>query len=345
MSHLTLGVIGSGDIARTAHVPVLKALENTTLAWVADVDKGRASDMGKAYKVPHHVLDKTGNGKPPEADVILLSTPYGVRKSYYDAYRDQGTSLYVEKPFARTAEEHEMICSWFPNYALNAGLMMRSWWANQMVREIIESQIFGPLKKIKFAHGRPGMVTYGRYYLDTSKGGGGMLAEFGIHGLDSMLFVTQSKTADIKKVHSVWDGDVDMHTRAHLELKNTSNETVEAELLVTGIEDLVEGMELEFENTTLSYLLPGQGYALEGDTADLRVSVRSKSGGKSYELTPRDTQMYPETKFQMFHDFWSQFLNGVRQQKSNDTSALSTLLTTRVLEEIGTVAVTQKESL
>ena len=103
MSHLTLGVIGSGDIARTAHVPVLKALEGTTLSWVADVDEERAGGMGKAYKVPHHVLDKNG-GDPPKADVILLSTPYGVRKSYYDAYRDRGTALYVEKPFARTAE-------------------------------------------------------------------------------------------------------------------------------------------------------------------------------------------------------------------------------------------------
>lgn len=340
MSHLTLGVIGSGDIARTAHVPVLKTLEDTTLAWVADVDEGRASEMGKAYKVPHIVLDKSG-GEPPKADVVLLSTPYGVRKSYYDSYRDQGTSLYVEKPFARSAEEHESICSWFPDYALNAGLMMRSWWANQMVRELVDSQIFGPLKKIRFAHGRPGMVTYGRYYLDTSKGGGGMLAEFGIHGLDSMLFVTDAKSSQIDKVQTVWDGDVDMHTRAHLTLER-SGQKVEAELLVTGIEDLVEGMELEFENTILSYLLPGQGYALEGDTVDLRVSVQSKSGGPSYELNPRDSRIYPETKFQMFHDFWSQFLKGIRNQESNDTSAFATLLTTKVLEEIGAVAITQK---
>jgi len=317
MSNLTLGIIGSGDIARTAHVPVIKALEETTLAWVADVDANRAKAIGKSYKVPHHVLD---GGDVPQADVVLLSTPYGVRGSYYDAYRDSDTALYVEKPFARTAEEHEEICSWFPSYSLNAGLMMRSWWANQMVREIISNQVFGRLKKVRFAHGRPGMVTYGRYYLDTSKGGGGMLAEFGIHGLDSMLFITNALDAEIEKVHTIWDGDVDMHTRANLKL-GIGNQKVDAELLVTGIEDLVEGMELEFENTILSFLLPGQGYALEGDTADLRVSVRPKSGGPSYDITPRDTGVYPATKFQMFHDYWNQFLEGIRNKRKNDTNA------------------------
>ena len=342
MSQLTIGVIGSGDIAQTAHVPVLKALADTSLAWVADVDEERAIAIGKAYKVPHVVLDPSG-GKPPRADVVLLSTPYGVRKSYYDAYRDQGTSIYVEKPFARTAGEHKQICSLFPDYALNAGLMMRSWWANQMVRQLVDNQTFGPLKKIKFAHGRPGMVTYGRYYLDTSKGGGGMLAEIGIHGLDSMLFVTKAQDARIQQVKTVWDGDVDMHTKAQFKLGSQGRE-IEAELLVTGVEDLIEGMELEFENTIVSYLLPGQGYALEGDEPDLRVAVRPTGGGVSYELTPRDTGKYPETKFQMFHDFWKKFLNGVRNQESNHTNALSALLTTCVLEEIGAVAVTQKES-
>lgn len=335
MSVLSLGIVGSGDIARTAHAPVMKTLAGAKLAWVADVDAARAKSLGKAYQVPHVVLDSSGPEGLPGSDVVLLSIPYGVRQPYFETFRKRGTGIYVEKPFARSAEEHETFCSWFPEHSLTSGLMMRSWWANRMVRDMVDNQLFGPLKRVKFAHGRPGMVTYGRYYLDPAKGGGGMLAEFGIHGLDSMLFITRAQSAELEKVHTVWDGQVDLHTKAEMELQLASGSTAKAEILVTGIDDLVEGMELQFEHATLSYLLPGQGYALHGDQIDLRVSVQPNAGGPSYELTPRDTGLSPATKFQMFHHFWGEFLDGMRGKTKNDTNATEALLTTTLIERIG----------
>jgi len=344
MKALSLGVIGSGDIARTAHLPVLQGLEGSRLAWVADVDESRARALGKAYKVQSHVLEGPGESLP-HADVVLLATPYGVRVPYYETYRTRGTALYVEKPLARTAEEHQQICSWFPEHALASGLMMRSWWANLMVRQIIDTGMFGPLRLAKFAHGRPGMVTYGRFYLDPSKGGGGMLAEFGIHGLDSMLFVTRARSASVQQVQTVWDGSIDLHTRAQLKLDLGRNQGVDAEILVTGIDDLNEGMELHFDHATLFYLLPGQGCALQGDTIDMRVAVRPRGGGPSYALSPRDVDVYPATKFQMFHHFWSQFLDGVREAKGNDTNANRALLTTTLLEDIARAGAAQREAI
>ncbi len=201
---LSIGVIGAGDIARTAHVPVLKALQGANLAWVSDVDTPRAAALGKAYNVPHFTLDRMG-GSPPPADVVLLAIPYGVRAPYYEKYKTPGTAIYVEKPFARSADEHRRICGLFPGNALASGLMMRYWCSNQMARDLEDSEIFGPLRRARFAHGRPGMVTYGRYYLDRSKGGGGMMAEFGIHGLDSLLFITRATSAQLGEVNTVWE--------------------------------------------------------------------------------------------------------------------------------------------
>ena len=331
---LSVGVIGAGDIARTAHVPVLKALAGARLDWVADVNSARSAEMGKAYKVPSRVL---GN-KPaewPKADAILLATPYGVRLPYYEHYRQQGAALYVEKPFARSAEEHGRICSWFPAHALASGLMMRSWSTNLMAREIIDSQMFGALRTARFAHGRPGLVTYGRYYLDQNKGGGGMVSEFGIHGIDSLLFISRAQSAALDRVYTIEEGDLDLHTRATLTLQLTGGQTAQCEITVTGIEDLVEGVELEFDDAILSYLLPGQGYALHGDAVDLRISVRPRRGaGASYHLTPRDPGAFPSTKFQMFHDFWSRFLEGVRRGEPNHTTAADAYLTTVVIDEI-----------
>ena len=330
---LSIGVIGAGDIARTAHVPVLKALGGARLDWVADVDAARSQALGKAYKVPSRVL---GNqpGEFPKADAVLLAIPYGARLPYYEHYRKQGAALYVEKPFARTAEEHGRICSWFPSHALASGLMMRSWSTNLMIREIVDSHMFGPLRTARFAHGRPGLVTYGRYYLDAKKGGGGMVSEFGIHGIDSLLFISRAQSVALDRVRTVWEGDLDLHTHAVFTLQLGGERTAKCEITVTGIEDLVEGVELEFDDAVVSYLLPGQGYALHGDAVDLKISVRPRRAGAAYHLTPRDAAVFPSTKFQMFHDFWSRFLDGVRRGESNHTTAAEAYLMTVVIDEI-----------
>lgn len=335
---LSVGVIGAGDIARTAHVPVLKALAGARLDWVADVNAARSQEMGKAYKVPARVL----GARPadwPKADAILLATPYGVRLPYYEHYRQQGAALYVEKPFARSAEEHARICSWFPTHALASGLMMRSWSTNLMAREIIDSNLFGALRTARFAHGRPGLVTYGRYYLDQNKGGGGMVSEFGIHGIDSLLFISRAQSVSLDRVHTIEEGDLDLHTHAVFTLQLAGGQVAQCEITVTGIEDLVEGVELEFDDAVVSYLLPGQGYALHGDAVDLKITVRprragSAGSGATYHLTPRDAAAFPSTKFQMFHDFWSRFLDGLRRGESNHTTASDAYLTTVVIDEI-----------
>jgi predicted dehydrogenase len=328
-----VGVIGAGDIARTAHLPVLSVLEGARLAWVTDLDRGHAEALGRSYKLPHFVVPRNAE-ELPEADVILLACPYGVRMPYYEALRRRECAIYVEKPLARTAAEHREICAMFPGYALTSGLMMRCWSSNLMARQAIESRIFGAIRCARFATGRPGLVTGGRYYLDPRKGGGGMLAEFGIHGVDSLLFIAHAVAARVDEVRVDRDGDLDLHTEARLTLELAGGATARCEITVTGIENVVEGVELEFDHAIVSYVLPNQGWALHGDAIDMDVLVRPRAGGRSYRLSPGLPDSYPGTKFQMFHEYWSRFLAGVRNRKENLTTATDAYLTTEVIERI-----------
>ncbi len=59
-----------------------------------------------------------------------------------------------------------------------------------------------------------------------------------------------------------------------------------------------------------------------------------RTGGAAYSLTPRDGAAYPATKFQMFHLYWSRFLEGIRKGAENDTSAGEAFLTTKLIEDI-----------
>jgi hypothetical protein len=60
-----------------------------------------------------------------------------------------------------------------------------------------------------------------------------------------------------------------------------------------------------------------------------------QSRGPNYTLMPADNVLVPMTRFQMFEDYWSRFLAGVRAQKANWTSAMHSSLTTEVMENIG----------
>ncbi|MGE0878841.1 MAG: Gfo/Idh/MocA family protein [Acidimicrobiia bacterium] len=329
---LTVGVIGAGDIVRAVHLPVLKALPDTSIAWITDVDAGRADALARSYRVPSVSLPKQLDALP-DADIYLLAIPFGVRGPYYEALRGRHGAIYAEKPFAIEVAQHDLLCDWFPAHALASGLMMRSWGANRSLAGMARSQTFGPLRRARFGYGHPGMVTAGRFYLDRSRGGGGMLGELAIHGIDTVLHVAGASGV---KVDDVERGRVDgstAHTKALL-IADTDGDSVEVEIVVSALSDTIEGVEFEFEYATVSYPLPGFGYALHGEQVDMTPIVRPLRGGEPFRLTPFAGGCHPATKSQMFAEYYRRFIGGIRDGEANETSAAASRLTTQVIESL-----------
>jgi hypothetical protein len=65
----------------------------------------------------------------------------------------------------------------------------------------------------------------------------------------------------------------------------------------------------------------------------MNVAVRPTDGGATYTIGPEYVSAYPATKFQMFHEYWKQFLNGLNARAANWTSAAKARLTTDVIEQ------------
>lgn len=328
---LKIACIGAGDIVRAAHLPVLKAMPEVEVAWIADANDARAREMAKVYKVPHCVIPKDLSKLPP-ADIYLMACPFGVRDSYYSVLRERTASLYVEKPFARTSQRHAELCSWFPDFALASGLMMRCYGPNVMVRSILQQQVFGPLETIRFGFGKPGLVTQGNYYFESRRGGAGMISEVGIHGIDAALFVSRASRAETKSVNTVIQDDLDLHTEAHLQAQDAEGQKFGFEFTISSLQPTIEGIEIECEHATLSYPLPGQGYALIAEKLNMDVVVRPRHGGPAYTIQPRYLPLHPTSKFQMFHEYWRMFVAGVNAKSANWTSAIQSRLTTEVIE-------------
>jgi predicted dehydrogenase len=329
---LSVACIGAGDIVRATHLPVLKAMKQVEIAWIADVNHGRARELANVYDVPYSALPKDLS-ELPKADVYLIACPFGVRDPYYDVLRDRSVALYVEKPLARTAERHAELCSWFPDFALASGLMMRCWGANILARNILQQRIFGPLRAIRFGFGKPGIVTQGNYYFEPKRGGAGMISEVGIHGIDAILYVTQATQATITSAYTVLEGDLDLHTEAQFRALTADDEEFDLSFTISSLQPTIEGIEIDCEYATITYPLPGQGYALIAEEINMNVVVQPRGGDGAYIIGPEYVPLQPATKFQMFHEYWRQFLAGLDSKTSNCTSAARAQLTTRVIEQ------------
>ncbi len=73
---LVVGVVGAGQMALEAHLPVLLNVAGLRVGWIADQDRARARSAGRALRIAGHVA----RGDPdrlPEADLVLLAVPYG----------------------------------------------------------------------------------------------------------------------------------------------------------------------------------------------------------------------------------------------------------------------------
>ena len=331
-TRMTIGCIGAGDIVRAAHLPVLKAMHDVEVTWVIDPNEARAKQLAKVYDVPYLPLPQKLE-ELPIADAYLMACPFGARDPYYSLLRSRCAHIYVEKPFARSSKRHAELCSWFPDFSLASGLMMRSWGPNMLARQIVHEQVFGPVRAVRFGFGKPGLVTHGNYYFESKKGGAGLTSEVGIHGIDATLFVSRAVEAEVESANTVLEGDLDLHTEARLRSSDAEGHEFSIHFTISSLQPTIEGMEIDCEYATLSYPLPGQGYAVIAESPRMDVSVRPRNGRATYTIRPSYIDLYPNTKFQMFHENWRLFIEGITSRIANQTSAAHSYLTTKVIEQ------------
>ena len=313
-----IGIIGTGQVVSTVHLPVLLGLPGVRVAWVADADAARAAKVACAYRV--RAINLPANLRElPAADVVLLAVPFGIRGPYYAALADKVCAVYAEKPFARSLRQHRTIAALFPEYALGVGFQRRSSAQAEVARGCIHNCPFGAMKRIRFGLGAPGIVVGGRYSQSLKLAGGGILMETGVHGLDLALFVTSATGVEVVEANMVLDHGIDVHTRAQLRME-TPLGAVPFELTVTALEESIERFEMIFEHATIAFSL----FSPE--------PPRVLCGSRSYLLT--ETNSYPAAPFEIFREYWITFLAGLTERSPNMSSASASILTTEALEKL-----------
>ncbi len=318
-SNLSTGIVGAGEIVANVHLPVLKNLQGVSVSWITDLDAGKARSLAKWYRTPFCELPDDLTQLPP-ADVVLLAIPFGAREPYYSALRERGCALYVEKPFSKNLQHHEMLCSWFPSHKLACGFHRRSWGPTLQIRDAVNTDLFGELRAINYSFGGPGIVVGGRYNADLNLAGGGILFETAVHGIDALLFCSSASEISFDKVSMISDGGFDLHTYAEFIIRTEREQRLDCQMTVSCLEETSQQLEFFFDHAVVSYSLFGEG----------TISIRPMNGRGHFTMSGGT----PLTTYQTVYDHWNRFLGDMLAGKTGWTSASQSLLTTAVLERL-----------
>ncbi|WP_339315937.1 Gfo/Idh/MocA family oxidoreductase [Paenibacillus sp. FSL R10-2734] len=214
----TVVIIGYGGMGKF-HGQLISENEHLEVAGTFDLLEARreASIQAgfKAYKSYEEVLDD------PAVEVVLIATPNDVHKEIAIRALEAGKHVICEKPVAMSsAEFKEMIAA-----ADEAGRVLmvhqnRRWDEDfRVIKQMYETETIGSLFQIESrVHGANGIPGDWRHVKEQ---GGGMLLDWGVHLLDQLLFMIDSKVISVYSTLSyILGNEVDDGFEAVLQFEN-----------------------------------------------------------------------------------------------------------------------------
>lgn len=191
MKTINVGVIGTGGIASSQHLPALAKQPDVKIFAVCDVAEESAKRAADTYNVPHMLSDYKKLLEMDEIDAVHICTPNFLHKQPTIDALNAGKHVIVEKPIARnTAEGMEMVKAAKANKRkFMVAQSFRFTPEAQCVKRFIDS---GDLGEIYFSRvwalRRRGIPNWG-VFTDKEKQGGGPLIDIGVHVLDLALYL------------------------------------------------------------------------------------------------------------------------------------------------------------
>ncbi len=327
MQTFSVGVVGAGQIVRDVHLPVLFALPEVRVAWIADAHAARVRQLGRDYGIPAVVASERPADLPP-CDVALLGIPTHVRGAYYEELARRRAAVFAEKPFAIAADDHERFAAAFPEHRVACGYMRRYYRATAILRHCVTARPFGALRAVRAAEGARATKTgFDATFLDRpSRDGGGVLWAIGCHLLDLVGHLTGAADGEVVEHDVVFDADTDREASAEIRFSghdDTGPWSVPTRFRTSWLAPQSNRIALEFERATVSSALQ----------PDARVTAELRDGGR-LSLDLDASAPWATTSYQAFHLEWREFLDGVAHERPTRIAASTSLLTTRLIDRL-----------
>jgi predicted dehydrogenase len=323
----SIGVIGAGTISRSVHLPVLTAMPEVRVAWVADASDGQASAVAAAFDVPHAPIAGI-TGVIRDCDAVLLAIPVGVRGPYLEELARQGVAVLVEKPFARNRQEFAANLALFPEHRVACGFMRRTYSSTQQMRTILREGWFGAPVRVRIAEGGRTTRTGAdrSYFDDPAAGGGGILLELGCHALDQVLYLLGTERHDIVSQRMLLDGHADRKAEAEVLLHpgpGGGGQPVVLEYVFSWLDTQDNCVEFEFPTARVRY-------ATRPDAHVVICGTGQGAPGLPLELPARGVT----TTNQAFYTEWKWLLDGLATGVPSPVAAATCREVTALIEDL-----------
>ncbi|TDK60877.1 Gfo/Idh/MocA family oxidoreductase [Bacillus salipaludis] len=283
MSKLRIGIVGTGGIAVTRHIPTfLQLSESTTIEGVYDVDHARAEQIAsqfnsfKVYPSYQELFD--------DVDVIVICTPNKFHAEIAIAALEAGKHVLCEKPMALTVTE----CQQMESAAKKSGKVLAVAYHYRFMKEalaaknIIEAGEIGNPLVVRVQALRRRKVPGWGVFTNKELQGGGSLIDYGCHLLDLALWLmgdvepievsgttynALSKTAGQVNQWGSFDHqtfNVDDHVSAYIKFANGASMLFETSWSNNIKEDVVENISISGDKGGLEVFPLRLNYAKHG---------------------------------------------------------------------------------
>lgn len=185
---VSLALIGCGAVAEHVHLPAAAGLEGLEISALVDRDLRRAEVLAERFGVPRALADTAQLDPPPDA--ALLALPHHLHAAVGIGLLRRGIHVLVEKPMAlSTAECDEMIrVARRHRVWLAVGLARRFLPEVRRAKAVIEAGVLGEVEGFEARDGRVfDWPVASDFLFRRELAGGGVLADLGVHALDTLL--------------------------------------------------------------------------------------------------------------------------------------------------------------
>ena len=259
MRKLRYGIIGTGNIAMTKHLPGYAALaDDVEIVAACDINEDSLKAAKEKYHIQYIFTDYHKLLKSEDIDFVSVCLPNYLHNPVSIEAMRSGKHVHCEKPMAmnhKQAEEMRMVKD-ETGKILMIGLNNRFTGESQFVKRYIDEGNIGGIYHVKCGWQRRACAGAYGWFTDKELSGGGPLIDLGVHYIDLVMYfmgypAIRSVTAKTySKLVKGEKGYLFTHDNSHLG-KNTKF-TVED--LAIGFIDLKQDTSIDFEVSWASHI-------------------------------------------------------------------------------------------
>lgn len=232
MEKAKIGIVGLGNIAQTAHLPILSRLPDVEIVALCDIDRAKAQYLAEKYSVRRYYNNyEKMLAVEQELHGVVICTPTALHKEMALAAIEAKRHLLVEKPLARTYKEaEEIVTAAKKNHVkLMVGMNNRFRPDAMILKSFIEDHALGKIYYTKAGWFRR-LDTQSHWFTRKTESGGGVVLDLGIVMVDLALWMMgYPEVQQVLATHYAhWTKGVEDTALIYLKMKNDATLTIEA---------------------------------------------------------------------------------------------------------------------